>query len=208
MHEVTKKLRLQEWARQVDDWQASGMTQKNWCRIHGIGYDAFKYRKAKVEKYAAELMREESTSIIPVDIAKMESAKTGMTTSCGQTMEIHLEKATVRISNSVDVVLLKSALEVLANAENTRRCTSYADIQIFGAGSMGLQLWSRMNSDSIPSIEEACSSFVEEGPTGSRDCFGKEMGSCFCTNVSRKGDTGGQGTKKKSGPCHRSSTNG
>lgn len=116
MHEVTKKLRLQEWARQVDDWQASGMTQKNWCRIHGIGYDAFKYRKAKVEKYAAELMREESTSIVPVDIAKMESAKSGMTTSCGQTMEIHLEKATVRISNSVDVVLLKSALEVLANA--------------------------------------------------------------------------------------------
>ncbi len=58
MIRVSTKARLHEWAQMVDDWRDSGMTQKNWCRVHGLGYDAFKYRKAKVEKYAEELLEQ------------------------------------------------------------------------------------------------------------------------------------------------------
>lgn len=116
MSEVTKQLRLQEWARQVDDWQASGMTQRNWCRVHGVGYDAFKYRKAKVERYAAELVEKGSGQIVPVSSELMGSESMRINAATGQTMEIHLEKATIRISNDVDPDLLRNSLEVLVNA--------------------------------------------------------------------------------------------
>ena len=116
MNEVTKNLRLQEWARQVDDWQASGMTQRDWCKVHGIGYDAFKYCKAKVERYAAELVENGGRQIVPVNADLMSPDNMRVNAATGQTMEIHLEKATVRISNDVDRDLLRSSLEVLVNA--------------------------------------------------------------------------------------------
>lgn len=116
MNEVTKKMRLQEWARQIDDWQASGMTQRDWCHVHGIGYDAFKYRKAKVERYAAQLVESDDRQIVPVNADLMSSDNIRMNATTGQTMEIHLEKATIRISNDVDRDLLRSSLEVLVNA--------------------------------------------------------------------------------------------
>lgn len=116
MQELTRQMRLQEWARQIDDWQASGMTQKNWCRIHNIGYDAFKYRKAIVEKYASDLLQNEDHRIVAVNTDLMNPEQADIQPASGQTMEIHLEKATVRVSNNVDILLLKNALEVLANA--------------------------------------------------------------------------------------------
>lgn len=116
MNEVTKNLRLQEWARQVDDWQASGMTQRAWCKVHGIGYDAFKYRKAKVERYATQLVENDTRQIVPVNADLIGSDSIRMNVATGQTMEIHLEKATIRISNDVDRDLLRSSLEVLVNA--------------------------------------------------------------------------------------------
>lgn len=116
MRELTRKMRLQEWARQIDDWQASGMTQRDWCRTHGIGLDAFKYRKAKVEKYASELLQNESHPIVAVNANLMEQERADTRMSSVQTMEIRLEKATVRVSNGIDILLLRSTLEVLTNA--------------------------------------------------------------------------------------------
>lgn len=116
MQELTKQMRLQEWARQIDDWQVSGMTQKNWCRIHNIGYDAFKYRKAKVEQYASELTQDGNCQIVAVNTGLMNQNTVNDRTMTSNTMEIHLEKATIRISNNVDILLLKNTLEVLADA--------------------------------------------------------------------------------------------
>ena len=57
---LTAQKRYREWAAQVDDQQSSGLTQREWCRVHGITYEAFKYRKGRLETLAAELMKTDS----------------------------------------------------------------------------------------------------------------------------------------------------
>ena len=53
---LTAQKRYREWAAQIDAQQSSGLTQREWCRVHGITYEAFKYRKGRLETLAAELM--------------------------------------------------------------------------------------------------------------------------------------------------------
>ena len=46
---LTAQKRYREWAAQIDAQQSSGLTQREWCRVHGITYEAFKYRKGRLE---------------------------------------------------------------------------------------------------------------------------------------------------------------
>lgn len=66
---LTTQKRYKEWAAQIDDQQSSGLTQKQWCKAHGIGYHAFKYRKGRLETLAAELMESETADTVRNDIA-------------------------------------------------------------------------------------------------------------------------------------------
>lgn len=56
MREITKQMRLQEYASQIEDWRRSGLTQRQWAKVHGMTLEAFKYRKRKVEDQAEELL--------------------------------------------------------------------------------------------------------------------------------------------------------
>ena len=62
MREITKQMRLQEYASQIEDWRRSGLTQRQWAKAHGMTLEAFKYRKRKVEDQAEELL----DSLVPV----------------------------------------------------------------------------------------------------------------------------------------------
>ena len=43
MNEMVK-IQHQQWARDLDDQKRSGLTQREWCRIHGIRIHTFEYR--------------------------------------------------------------------------------------------------------------------------------------------------------------------
>ena len=43
MNEMVK-IQHQQWARDLDDQRRSGLTQREWCRIHGISIHTFEYR--------------------------------------------------------------------------------------------------------------------------------------------------------------------
>ena len=55
MNEMVK-IQHQQWARDLDDQRRSGLTQREWCRIHGISIHTFEYRcvfcKCKFLKFA------------------------------------------------------------------------------------------------------------------------------------------------------------
>jgi hypothetical protein len=56
MRDITRQMRLQEWAAQVEDWKRSGLTQRQWSKAHGTTLEGFKYRKRTVEDQAEELL--------------------------------------------------------------------------------------------------------------------------------------------------------
>ena len=116
---MTAQKRHMEWAKQVDDWQSSGMSQREWCQMHGLSYEVFKYRKRCVEDLAAQLVSNGSGEITPVpaEITGSDSLQRYPSTVFGrQIMRIDLEHATISITNKADPQLLKAALEVLKDA--------------------------------------------------------------------------------------------
>lgn len=38
------KIRPHQWAQDLDDQRRSGLTQREWSRIHGINFNTFEYR--------------------------------------------------------------------------------------------------------------------------------------------------------------------
>ena len=122
---LTARKRYREWAAQIDAQQSSGLTQREWCRVHGITYEAFKYRKGRLETLAAELMNAEAMdaeandiALIPASVSVSESldlVQNAFSTT-GHSMRIDLEHATISVTNGIDPTVLRAALEVLKDA--------------------------------------------------------------------------------------------
>ena len=122
---LTAQKRYREWAAQVDAQQSSGLTQREWCRVHGITYEAFKYRKGRLETLAAEIMNAETPdaeandiALIPASVSVSESLDVVQNafSSTSHIMRIDLEHATISVTNSISPSVLRTALEVLKNA--------------------------------------------------------------------------------------------
>jgi hypothetical protein len=121
---LTAQKRYREWAAQVDDQQSSGLTQREWCRVHGITYEAFKYRKGRLETLAAELMNADAISeandiaLVPASVSASESldlVHSAFSTTC-HSMRIDLKHATISVTNNIDPAVLRAALKVLKDA--------------------------------------------------------------------------------------------
>ena len=122
---LTAQKRYREWAAQVDDQQSSGLTQREWCRVHGITYEAFKYRKGRLETLAAELTNTEAMNaeanditLIPASVSASESLEMVQTafSATSHSMRIDLGHATISVTNGIDPAVLQAALEVLKDA--------------------------------------------------------------------------------------------
>ena len=122
---LTAQKRYREWAAQIDAQQSSGFSQREWCRVHGITYGAFKYRKERLETLAAELINVKvpdaeanDIALIPASVSATESldpAQDAFSTIC-HSMRIDLKHATINVTNGIDPSVLKAALEVLKDA--------------------------------------------------------------------------------------------
>lgn len=55
MNEMVKIQHLQ-WAQDMDDQRRSGLTQREWCRIHGISIHTFEYR-CKTDGFGLTVLR-------------------------------------------------------------------------------------------------------------------------------------------------------
>ena len=112
---LTAQGRLREWAQMVDAWRASGMKQREFCKRNGIGYDAFKYRKRKVEMHAADLIGAQTNSIVAVNRDVVMTTQTSKPVSSGCSIEIEIDGARIRATNEVSEEMLRTAIGVLRN---------------------------------------------------------------------------------------------
>lgn len=120
---LTAQKRYREWAAQVDDQQSSGLTQREWCRVHGITYEAFKYRKGRLETLAAELMDTEAMSaegndiaLIPASVSESLDLVQNAFSNTSAGMRIDLKNASISVTGSIEPAVLRAALEVLKDA--------------------------------------------------------------------------------------------
>ena len=121
--DMVTKMRLQEWAEDYADQQASGLTQKDWCAVKGISVNTFAYRCRCVRRQAEVMAAYPSEAMLSkVDFVPItapsqipEDSKQG--SEGASPMKIHFRNAMVEVTNEVCVKNLRIVLEVLSHAE-------------------------------------------------------------------------------------------
>ena len=53
---MVKYERLKSWAQEADKQKRSGMTQSEWCKVHGISIHTLKYRLKVLKREEGQLM--------------------------------------------------------------------------------------------------------------------------------------------------------
>ena len=56
MDKVTRQFRLQQWAEALRDRKESGLTVKEWCKLHNVSKFQYYYRQKEVRKHAAQYL--------------------------------------------------------------------------------------------------------------------------------------------------------
>ena len=115
---LTAQARLREWARMVDDWRASGLTQRNWCKTHGMSPGTFKYRKGRVEAFTAGVLEQSNVEIIPLPDQNLQTAVYEVVDSnlSDHTIEIEFGGAVIKVNNNIAPDMLQILLGVVTHA--------------------------------------------------------------------------------------------
>lgn len=68
--EIKEQMKLHKWAQDMAEQKASGLSQKKWCEMKGIGTTTYEYRCRRVRKAMEERIHEsscESTALVSAD---------------------------------------------------------------------------------------------------------------------------------------------
>ena len=122
MRDITRQMRLQEWAEQIEDWRRSGLTQRQWAKAHGMSLEGFKYRKRTVEDQAEELLgsfMSPASQIVqlPAPGAVEEYARTQEQTPIHYcSIEINIPEGSIRVSSDIKPEVLQMLIREVKNA--------------------------------------------------------------------------------------------
>lgn len=125
---ISKEMRLHQWAQDMAEQQASGLTQKQWCKMKGISSTTFEYRCRRVKAVLAEKLQEnvqnEGTAIVPAEGQTVPDdepvfAKVNLSApvSSSSGVNIRLTYAEISIAPDTPAEHVRMVLEVLARAQ-------------------------------------------------------------------------------------------
>ena len=124
---INKEMRLRQWAQDMAEQQASGLTQKQWCDMKGIGATTFEYRCRKVKAALEEKLQEKqnhATAIVPAEGQPVPDtepvfAKVNLHASVPSSsgVNIRLPDAEISIAPDTPAEHIRMVLEVLACAQ-------------------------------------------------------------------------------------------
>lgn len=109
MNEMVK-IQHQQWARDLDDQRRSGLTQREWCRIHGISIHTFEYRCRIVRQTMENLLSEKQPSV--------QFAELDVQPSVPETSGIRIQASGISVEffSDADCNQIKTVMEVLCHA--------------------------------------------------------------------------------------------
>ena len=121
---ISKEMRLRQWAQDMAEQQASGLTQKQWCDMKGIGSTTFEYRCRKVKAALEEKLQDNRTALVPaegqpVPDAEPVFAKVTLQAPAVSVTGVNIKLAHAEISIAPDTPSehVRMVLEVLARAQ-------------------------------------------------------------------------------------------
>lgn len=112
---IAQQMRLQQWADEMSQFHASGMSAKDWCLVHNIKPSTFQYRQRKLRKAACELIEERrdaeaAFAPVPQHIRMpLESSPGGI--------RIQMQDISIEVAPDVPLPQLQFILEVLMHAK-------------------------------------------------------------------------------------------
>ena len=116
---VAQKLRLQQWANQIEECEQSGLSVQQWCEENGLGYKNYFYRKRRVREELLETMGSEralmksssceSRSEVPVFVP-LSALPAGNTCTAAT---VRIGAYTAEISNGADTETIECVLRTL-----------------------------------------------------------------------------------------------
>lgn len=74
---ISENLNLRQWAQDLADWKASGLTRKQWCQMHNLSLSAYDYRCKRVRKALQEANRQTESGVTSMVAAKQETSEGG-----------------------------------------------------------------------------------------------------------------------------------
>lgn len=119
--DMIKYERLKTWAQEADEQKRSGMTQADWCKIHGVSIHTFKYRLKILKKETNQLMehRPGGSGVrfaeIPAPSPAPGQQKDRTIGQAGIT--IITDQMRIQISNSASRELVGSVLKAVQDAK-------------------------------------------------------------------------------------------
>lgn len=120
VQEMTREIRLQQWAGIVKECRGSGKTVKSWCTENGINEKSYFYWQKRVREAACQ----ELTAYREQQVAKTEprAANTPVFAECkfpennhaaGTAVTIHLNGAVVEVHHGAEASVIESILHAL-----------------------------------------------------------------------------------------------
>ncbi len=121
--QIAQEIRLSEWAKDIKECRASGMTVKDWCASKGISINTYRYRYRRLRKIAGERIEERKTcsetapvSFVPVSPSVQRAAE-AVPPALHECIRLTAGSKTLELPQTIPLEYFKAALEVFADAE-------------------------------------------------------------------------------------------
>lgn len=122
--DVSEKLRLQQWASDMADYQNSRLSRKQWCEVHDININTFGYRCTRVRHAAKEFEKqnEEQSRFVmiptPSELAEanVQNKPEETSSELESRIVIYFDQATLELPYDAPESKIRTILEVLSHA--------------------------------------------------------------------------------------------
>ncbi|WP_409335925.1 IS66 family insertion sequence element accessory protein TnpA [Eubacterium sp. F2] len=123
--DVSEKLRLQQWASDMADFQNSRLTRKQWCEVHDININTFGYRCTPVRHAAKEFerQREEQSRFVmipapskPAEVSVQKEPEETASKSESRIF-VYFDQVALELPYDAPETQVRTILEVLSHAE-------------------------------------------------------------------------------------------
>lgn len=111
-----------DWVSEYQDWQESNLTQAEWCKIHEINVNTFRYRVSRLRKLASEhnessALSDASSKFAAIPMALMSGSDNDTdTVSDSNSIVLETDGKTIMIPNDTDAERIRMIMEVFLNA--------------------------------------------------------------------------------------------
>lgn len=97
---VKRAYLLESWAKQVEDYQASGLSLSKWCKLNSISSSTFSYRLKQVRMTALPMLEDTSEEVKSLAVANASPTFVEIPTS--KTMNFSTEQYENKVTFSVN----------------------------------------------------------------------------------------------------------